>query len=239
MIAATLGGLFLLATVTESGGLDALALTVDILVGTIACAALLLVRRQWPVGLALALTIAPLVSATAMGAAAVAVFGLAIRRPWWMTITVAALHVSVAAGAFLAAVAGTREFWEATATVLALYVAGISSGMLVRSQRQLVGSLRDRAQQAEEEQRLRVEEARHLERERLAREMHDVLAHRISLLAVHAGALEIRRTARWRSCRQRRSSASPPSRRWRTSARSSACCATMRRQRTGSAHSRR
>jgi signal transduction histidine kinase len=68
----------------------------------------------------------------------------------------------------------------------------IASGRLVRAQRLLVSSLRERARQAEEGQRLRVEEARHLERERLAREMHDVLAHRISLLAVHAGALEFR-----------------------------------------------
>ncbi|MCP9977183.1 sensor histidine kinase [Actinomadura madurae] len=64
--------------------------------------------------------------------------------------------------------------------------------MLVRSRRQLIASLEERARAAETEQRLRVEEARLLERERIAREMHDVLAHRISLLAVHAGALEFR-----------------------------------------------
>ncbi len=65
-------------------------------------------------------------------------------------------------------------------------------GMFVRARRQLVHSLRERARRAEAEQQLRVEQARHHERERIAREMHDVLAHRISLLSLHAGALEFR-----------------------------------------------
>jgi signal transduction histidine kinase len=64
--------------------------------------------------------------------------------------------------------------------------------MFVRARRQLLISLRERAERAEATQQLEVEQAQHLERERIAREMHDVLAHRISLLSLHAGALEFR-----------------------------------------------
>jgi hypothetical protein len=53
-------------------------------------------------------------------------------------------------------------------------------------------ALHERADRLEAEQRLRVEQAREAERRRIAREMHDVLAHRVSLLALHAGALEFR-----------------------------------------------
>ena len=65
-------------------------------------------------------------------------------------------------------------------------------GLFVRAQRELVLSLRERAARLEAEQRLRVEQAREAERLRIAREMHDVLAHRVSLLSLHAGALEFR-----------------------------------------------
>jgi signal transduction histidine kinase len=65
-------------------------------------------------------------------------------------------------------------------------------GVTVRARRQLVLSLAERTRRAETEQQLRVEQARRRERERIAREMHDVLAHRLSLLSMHAGALEFR-----------------------------------------------
>jgi signal transduction histidine kinase len=68
-------------------------------------------------------------------------------------------------------------------TGLALAGAALGWGLYVRARRQLVQSLRDQADRASDE-------AREAERRRIAREMHDVLAHRLSLLSVHAGALE-------------------------------------------------
>ncbi len=167
---------------------------VDVLVGVVACGMLPL-RRRWPVWVAVLLIPSLMLSAAAMGATAVAVFSVALSRPHRVTAAVAGFHAVTVVSLFALATTDDREFWQGVVVVLALDAALIASGLLVRSQRLLVRSLRERAAEAEEGNRLRLEEARHLERERIAREMHDVLAHRISLLAVHAGALEVRRSA--------------------------------------------
>ncbi len=59
------------------------------------------------------------------------------------------------------------------------------------ARRQLLQSLRDRAERAEREQHLLAEQARAEERRRLAGEMHDVVTHRLSLMVLHAGALGV------------------------------------------------
>ena len=71
-------------------------------------------------------------------------------------------------------------------------IAMLAVGAYIGSRRELLWTLRDRAERAEDEQALRVEQGRLNERHRIAREMHDVLAHRISLIAMHAGALAYR-----------------------------------------------
>ncbi len=71
---------------------------------------------------------------------------------------------------------------------LGLTGAALGWGLFVRARRELVRSLNEQADRAGDD-------ARAAERRRIAREMHDVLAHRLSLLAVHANALEFRADA--------------------------------------------
>ncbi|MGK5559298.1 histidine kinase, partial [Actinomadura kijaniata] len=121
----------------------------------------------------------------------VALYNVASQRGWRTSTALGLLNAALVIPLFsLTPGQSTRDYLTSVAVFLLGYTVLIVAGMLTRSRRLLVESLRERARQAEEGQRLRVEEARLLERERIAREMHDVLAHRISLLAVHAGALE-------------------------------------------------
>ncbi|RAY14051.1 histidine kinase [Actinomadura craniellae] len=164
-------------------------------VGGAASLAVLLFRRSRPVALALVMIPFGLNSSLSIAMTALAMFGVAVHRSWRVTAAVGGTNAAVIVTLFSLDSSAPPERLEGILVILLMNAVLLVTGMLVRSQRQLVGSLRERARQAEEEQRLRVEEARHLERERIAREMHDVLAHRISLLAVHAGALEYRQDA--------------------------------------------
>ncbi len=64
-------------------------------------------------------------------------------------------------------------------------------GAYIGVRRDLITSLEGRAERAERERELRAAQARLEERSRIAGEMHDVLAHRVSLIALQAGGLEV------------------------------------------------
>jgi signal transduction histidine kinase len=194
VLAALIGGLFLLDSNRGPAEPDAGYPAIDLAVGVAGCLALLL-RRRWPVGVAAALIPSLVLSASTMGPTAVAMFAVARYRTRVVTAAVLAAHAVTVTVLFGLVAPDRPTFWQGLLVVLSLDVAMVASGLLVRSQHLLVQSVRERASQAEEGHRLRVEEARHHERERIAREMHDVLADRLSLLAVHAGALEVRRSA--------------------------------------------
>ena len=143
-------------------------------------------RRTHPAAVGIGVSAVATVIITASGANLVALFNAAIR----------------ARGRDLAIVTGLTIAWSLTNPWLypdkgylpdlgaSLLLTGVAVGwgLFVRARRQLVRSLRDQADRAGDE-------ARAAERRRIAREMHDVLAHRLSLLSVHAGALEFRQDA--------------------------------------------
>ena len=163
----------------------------DLVLGAASCV-LVFYRRRWPVTVALALALASAVSGTASGPAVLAIVSLATRRRWREIAIVGS--VSVAASQFFATVlpTGDEPVWVDVTVNLVSAVAVISWGMYVGSRRELIWTLRNRAERAEAEQELRLGQARSNERARIAREMHDVLAHRISQVSMHAGALAFR-----------------------------------------------
>ena len=146
-------------------------------------------RRRWPLLVGFLAVGLSVISAGAGGAAIVGLLTVAVHCQPRRTLQLAAL--SVFSGAVSAAIYthsrfnyGNFAFW------IVVTIAVVGFGSFVRARRELLLSLRDRARRAEDQQHLRVREAQLAERARIAREMHDVLAHRISLLSVHAGALE-------------------------------------------------
>jgi signal transduction histidine kinase len=168
----------------------AFALT-DQLLGALACAAVWL-RRRWPLGLAALLVPLGFLSTTSSGACVVALFSLAVHRPLQYVAWVGGAELALIPVLAWARPDPTLAYGPAVAWSVLIIVTAIGWGMFVRSKRQLMLSLRERARRAETEARLRAEQAQRLAREAIAREMHDVLAHRLTLLSVHAGALEFR-----------------------------------------------
>ena len=163
----------------------------------------LVLRRRWPVAVVL---VGVAVTPAAMGflLSVVGLYTLAscdVPRRVIATLTSMAL-----AGTFVVMYLRTRGDVEADTTLVivlsgfvavALTVPPVLFGLYIGARRRLMESLRERADSLERELSLladraeeRAEWARTEERTRIAREMHDVVAHRVSLMVVHAAALE-------------------------------------------------
>ncbi|GAA3334689.1 histidine kinase [Amorphoplanes nipponensis] len=167
----------------------------DLALGVLGCAALP-VRRRWPAGLTVALLPVTTVSVTATGAALVALFTVAIHRPGPVALWLGAGYVAVVPVYFWWHDNPAFPLWVDLAVRAVTTSGALGWGMFVRAYRRLTETLREHAARLEAEQHLRVDQARLTERARIAREMHDVLAHRMSLVSLHAGALEVRTDAR-------------------------------------------
>jgi signal transduction histidine kinase len=186
-------GLVLIILISEyvSSAISSLSLIIDVVAGGLGCMLTpILLRRPLPVALIMVALAA--ISPAATPPATLAVLVVAQRRPLRDAIGVAALGVIVhALQGLLRPPSGLSAGWWLILDVVA-HAALVGVGAMLQARASLIASLVLRAQRAEEEQGRRIAEARAAERARIAREMHDVLAHRLSLVATYAGTLEYR-----------------------------------------------
>ncbi|WP_369130966.1 sensor histidine kinase [Modestobacter roseus] len=152
--------------------------------------ALLLVRRTQP-----AIPFAVCAASAALGFSPTAPWLLAsyavgrYSGSWWVR-GAAGLGgaVAIAVVADPITVGGWTIVAAATGAIVALPAA---LGIWQRTREQLLGVLRERAERAEAERELLAREAVVSERTRIAREMHDAVGHRVSLMVLQAGAIEL------------------------------------------------
>jgi signal transduction histidine kinase len=187
VIAVVVGTLILLDTWSDHGQATAV---VDVALGAVSIVALWW-RRSHPGIVGVLTAAASVISAIAGGPALIAGFNVALRGSRRAIVAVVALTAtSILVFPLLYYADESYLLNVLIGTLLTAVVIGW--GLLVRVSREHMLMLHDRAAQLEAEQRLRIEQARDGERRRIAGEMHDVLAHRVSLLSLHAGALEFR-----------------------------------------------
>lgn len=172
---------------------DWLAL-IDAPLGALACLSLWW-RRRFPLALALALVPVGAFSYTVFGALTVIILNLGLRVPWRPALLALGLNLAAAVPYLVAYTVPNEGGWISGFFVFAYYLFLFAWGTGMRVRRQLVARLREDAERERADHARRLADARRAEREAIAREMHDVLAHRISLLSVHAGALAYRTRA--------------------------------------------
>ncbi|KOG08997.1 MULTISPECIES: sensor histidine kinase [Streptomyces] len=173
----------------------------------------LLVRRRWPIAVVLvSIAVAPAEMGFLMGI--VGLYSLAASEvPRRITAVLAGMSTLAV---FVVTVVrlrqdvaqvddGPQDFdpsgWYVPSVslfmTLGLNAPPVLFGLYIGARRRLMESLRERADSLEQELSLladraeqRAQWARQEERTRIAREMHDVVAHRVSLMVVHAAALQ-------------------------------------------------
>lgn len=130
-----------------------------------------------------------------------ALFNLGVRRRNWRSLVAIGLTILILAGVAprgesLVSIDGVDlDTWTSLASWLlngiVVVIAPYLAGTAVAARRDLTSSYLLRAEHAEAERSARAAEAVLLERTRIAREAHDVLGHKLSLLTMQAGGLEL------------------------------------------------
>ncbi|MPV37857.1 sensor histidine kinase [Georgenia subflava] len=178
-------------TIVGEAQSDQLRPVLDIAAGLAAVALLPLVFRG-PATAAVALAVLAALSPAATPPSTLATLhaGRALPTRRAVAVTAAATAAHVVRGLWRPM--GELPFGWWVIIVVAVHAALLGWGALGRSRAQVIAALVERAERAEAVRETAEREARVQERTRIAREMHDVLAHRLSLVATYSGALEVR-----------------------------------------------
>ncbi|MFE9030423.1 sensor histidine kinase [Streptomyces iakyrus] len=153
------------------------------------CGAVLLVRRlPWYVPAGVATVATGLWGWPLLVLLCVALFDLAEQQRIRWAAGFAA--TALGAGMIIPAEASLRTPQPIGSALFVLLVLVV--GLWVGNRRRLLKALGDQVEHLRVERELREEAARAAERSRIAAEMHDVLAHRLSLIALHTGVLTAR-----------------------------------------------
>lgn len=150
----------------------------------------LLFRRRWPF-VALAVISAAVIAASPNGATAfpvlVVLYTIASTRPWRASALAIAILV---AGSVIDTALDGGPLRVGDGIAFAVQCAAVAAlGLYIGARRAAVEVLRERADRLDRERELLADRAVAEERVRIAQELHDVVAHNVSLIVVKAQAL--------------------------------------------------
>jgi signal transduction histidine kinase len=174
------------AGIQDAVQLDRPQLAVLSLVGVVA----LLFRRRWPFAV-LAVTAAATIAANPDEAlpltVIVALYTIASTRPWRQTVVAVAVLV---AGNVLNIVVDGNDLNAGPVIGFGVQCVAVAAvGLYIGGRRATLDALRERAERLDRERELLADRAVAEERVRIAQELHDVVAHNVSLIVVKAQAL--------------------------------------------------
>jgi signal transduction histidine kinase len=165
-----------------------------VLLLALAAAVAVLWRERRPIPallLAVAVTVVIPDDPTLLLPALVVLFAMASRRSWQLPATAA---LAVAAASIVATAAWGGPL--AAGGLLGFSIgstgactAAVALGLYVGARRRLIDGLRERAERLDRERELLADRAVAQERVRIAQELHDVIAHNVSLMVVQAQGL--------------------------------------------------
>ncbi|MGA5268765.1 sensor histidine kinase [Streptomyces lydicamycinicus] len=182
-----------LLAIADAMLVNGLELDLEVGVSMLAAAALVL-RRRFPL-LVFLLTLPGLYIGYIWFAPMIGLYTLAVRRPGRARLGICAVLL-IAAHFFPYPITDFEltVYRENTLVLIDACVtsaAPIALGLLVRTRQELASRVEDLTRSLRREDRLLADRVKTTERARLAREMHDVVAHQVSLISLQAGAVQV------------------------------------------------